>query len=196
MSHLHNESTNYKTTLNQLAEAGLREALSRYNLSLRNRPEHNLAYMFVEQCQKTPKDYIHSLKVLESFLKRVGDYESLLSIYPQSPSQCPSADLKYVSRYYAYRMHEEGAELKFSNGEVILDVVTHLPIRCLGDWKSFSCAEKLHSALRKQHESINQNGEYNEKCSACITFFHNGQINGCIHHHLNPRLTNKGNITM
>jgi len=150
--------------------------------------------MLVEQCQKTPKDYIHSLKGLESFLKRVGDYDSLLSIHPQSPSECPSADLKNVSRYYAYRMHEEGTELKFSNGEAILDVVTHLPIRCLGDWKSFSCAEKLHSALRKQHESINQNGEYYEKCSACITFFHNGQINGCIHHHLNPRLNNKGNI--
>jgi len=67
MSHPHIESTNYKTTLNQLAEAGLREALSRNNLSLRNRPKHNLAYMFVEQCQKTPKDYIHSLKGLESF---------------------------------------------------------------------------------------------------------------------------------
>jgi len=135
--------------------------------------------MFVEQCQKTPK-------FLESFLKRVGNYEFLLSIHPQAPSECPSADLKYDSRYYAYRMHKKGTELKFSNGEAILDVVTHLPIRCLGDWKSFSSAEKLHSALRKQHESINQKGEYYKKYPACITFFHNSQINGCIHHHLNP----------
>ena len=194
MTHPHHESANYQTTINQLAEAGLREVLSRYKLSLRIRPEHNLAYMFVEQCQRTPKDYIHSLKGLESFLKRVGDYDSLLSIHPQSPSECPSADLKFVSRYYAYRMHEKGTELKFSNGEAILDVVTKLPIRCLGDWKSFSCAEKLHAALRKQHESINQNGEYYEKCSACISLFNKGQTNGCIHHHLNPRLTNKGNI--
>ena len=175
MIHPHHESTNYETTLNQLAEAGLREVLSRYNLTLRNRPEHNLAYMFVEQCQKMPKDYIKALKGLESFLKRVGDYNSLLSIHPKAPSDCPS-------------------ELKFSNGEAILDVVSKLPIRCLGDWKSFSNAEKLHSALRKQHESINQNGEYYEKCPTCITFFNNGQINGCIHHLLNPRLNNKGNI--
>ena len=88
-----------------------------------------------------PKDYIKALKGLESFLKRVGDYNSLLSIHPKAPSDCPS-------------------ELKFTNGEAILDVVSKLPIRCLGDWKSFSNAEKLHSALRKQHESINQNGEY------------------------------------
>jgi len=89
MSYAHSESTNCKTTLNQLAQAGLPEALSRYNLSQRNRPEHNLAYMFVEQCQKTPKDYMQSLKGLQSFLKRVGDYESLLSIHPQAPSECP-----------------------------------------------------------------------------------------------------------
>ena len=82
MTHPHNESTNYKTTLNQLAEAGLRQVLNRYNLTLRNRTKHNLAYMFVEQCQKTPKDYIKALKGLESFLKRVGDYDSLLSIHP------------------------------------------------------------------------------------------------------------------
>jgi len=93
MTHPHHESTNYKTTLNQLAEASLGEALSRYNLSLRNRPVHNLAYMFVEQCQKTPKDYIKASKGLELFLKRVGDYDSFLSIHPQAPSECPSAKI-------------------------------------------------------------------------------------------------------
>ena len=96
MTHPHYDSTNYKTTLNQLAEAGLQAVLTRYNLTLRTRSEHNLVYMFVEQCQKTPKDYINALTGLESFLKRVGDYDSLLSIHPKAPSDCPSADLKYI----------------------------------------------------------------------------------------------------
>jgi len=150
--------TEYNAQLNDKRDIGMHQLLSSLNLSLRNTTVNNLSTMFPIQRQKMPTIYNAALKGLRRFLQRVGDYDSLLALHPQAPIQCPSANITYIPLYYKYRFCPRGSILYDSSHHAVLDIITSQPIRCLGDWSSYTKAERLNAALRKQHESIEQHG--------------------------------------
>ena len=185
----------YNALLNSKRDGGLHQLISSLNLSLRNTTVNNLAAMFPIQRQKTPTIYNTALQGLRYFLQRLGDYESLLALHPQAPIQCPSANITYIPLYYKYRFCPRGSILYDSSNHAVVDIITSQPIRCLGDWSSYSNAERLNAAMRKQHESIEQHGSYISKCPTCIEMRANNISNsGCAQHQFQPRLFNSGNI--
>ena len=173
----------YNALLNSKRDVGLQQLISSLNLSLRNTTVNNLAAMFPIQRQKTPTIYNAALNGLRHFLQRVGDYDSLLALHPQAPIQVPSANITYIPLYYKYRFCPRGSILYDSSNHAVLDIITLQPIRCLGDWSSYTNAERLNAALRKQHESIEQHGSYINKCPTSIELHVNNITNsGCAQH--------------
>ena len=99
---------------------------------------HILMSMFTHQQQSTTSIYLSTINHVYIFLLCCGDFESVLSLHPRAPTECPSSHDGVLSTYYDYRTENRG-DILLMNNLALKDSITGLPIRKVGGWNAPSC---------------------------------------------------------
>ena len=152
---------------------------------------HVINSIYTNIQRSTSSIYNSRTRDVYTFLLRCGDFESALSFHDHAPVECWSSHENILQAYYQYRIGKRGDILKINNSS-INDVITQLPIRNVGVWKSNSLPGRFISVVKAQHDAISQTGFYPPKCNNCHVRFMRGT--GCVLHVYDRRIFPTGNI--
>jgi hypothetical protein len=144
----------------------------------------------------TSKQYDCIFDSLSLFLKRIGDFESLLILNNRAPLKfCPSLSADSLIAYIDYKILPEGTPIAISADSAsnpdrigpIKDIFTDRPLLATQTWKCPGAVNQFLSALSTLHKSRNQGGQYCEPCDDCIAQYAINQ-KPCRFHADYPRL--------
>jgi hypothetical protein len=147
------------------------------------------------------RQYASLFRGLELFLKRIGDFSSLLILNPNAPIRfCPSMSADSLLSYIDFKVLKCGEPLVVSRDFAsdhsrigpVFDYFTQRPMLASGSWSDPGCVNQLLSAISNLHLARYQNGPYTEPCADCITEYEAGNRSGCRFHVPNPCLFRKG----
>ncbi len=115
------------------------------------------------------------LRMLWNFFAIIGDYDSMLLLFPYPPQNCPSMNLKHIIAYYLHKFLCPGEPVTTSideTGDQIRDVFG-TPMYAMGGTQDPKSLEKLKYAVIHLHGKKSKFGDINyaPPCPACSVNF-------------------------
>ena len=143
-----------------------------------------------ELAENSLRQYSFLFSSFKLFLKRIGDFHSLLILDEKAPLEfCPSLSADSLIAYIDYKVLPEGDPLFVKPESAscstrigpVVDIFTKRQISACGTWKSPGACNQFLSAISTLHSSRKQNGQYQEPCQECIIQYE-ARATGCRFH--------------
>ena len=137
------------------------------------------------------KQYTSVYRGLQLFLKRIGDFMSLIIMREDRPVEfCPSLSVDSLMAYIDYKTLDRGTPIVILSENCsdpqrvgpVTDFFTKRQITASGTWDNPGTCNQLLSAISNLHDANGHTGPYSEPCSRCIEKYRQGRVDACQFH--------------
>jgi hypothetical protein len=155
-------------------------------------------YMATNFANMKLKDYVADqywgyVSCLIEYFLLIGDFESVLILLPNPPTNTPSPDVHSCVQFVKFKGFDLGTPIQNGLGEIQKDICGD-DIHCLGLWNQIGSFTGFSAALSGCMQTRNQRTGYTPKCDSCHKLYsewkekRNQEVQGCAEHeHTDPR---------